>query len=304
MPRNVLRGLKWIGAIVGCGLIALVGFVAFACARFDASLDKVYDVAVPVMVRSTDPAILARGKHLVSSVAPCAASLCHGSDLSGGRPIEMGPVGTLVGPNITSASLGAAYSDGELARLIKHGIKKDGRSVKFMPVQDFGWLPDSDVAAVVSYLRTLPGVDRTGEATVIRPLGKVLDRQDQFIMDVARRIDHAKSYAVPEPAPTAEYGAFLGRLCTGCHGERLSGGRIPGSPPSIPTPLNLTSDATGLRDWTFEDFVRLMRTAQRKNGKPLDPFMPVESWRNFDDVELEALWRYLQSVPSQPFGHR
>jgi hypothetical protein len=57
-------------------------------------------------------------------------------------------------------------------------------------------------------------------------------------------------------------------------------------------------------DWTFEDFVRLMRTAQRKNGRPLDPFMPVESWRNFDDVELEALWRYLQNVPPQPFGRR
>ena len=104
----------------------------------------------------------------------------------------MGPIGVLIGPNITSGNLGAAYNqaDGELARLLKHGIKKDGRSVRLMPCEDFGWLPTTDVVAIVSYLRTVAKVDRANGASAIRTLGKVLDRRDQLPLDVARRIDH------------------------------------------------------------------------------------------------------------------
>jgi hypothetical protein len=173
-----------------------------------------------------------------------------------------------------------------------------------MPVQDIAWLPQDDVVAIVSYLRTVPPVDRENKAIVVRTLGKILDRQDKLIFDVARRIDHTKAETPPAPAPTAEYGAFLSRLCTGCHGDHLSGGPLPGAPSSIPTPLNLTPDASGLKDWSFDDFDRLMRTGVRKNGKQLDPFMPLECLRNFDDVEMHALWAYLRTLPPTVLGRR
>ena len=94
------------------------------------------------------------------------------------------------------------------------------------------------------------------------------------------------------------------RLCSGCHGEHLSGGRIPGTPDSIPVPLNLTPDHTGLSGWSFADFDKLMRTGVRRNGKQLDPFMPVNSWKNLDDTEMHALWAFLQTVPPTPLGQR
>ena len=94
------------------------------------------------------------------------------------------------------------------------------------------------------------------------------------------------------------------KSCIGCHGEHLSGGHIPGAPPSIPVPLNLTPDATGMSDWTFDDFDRLMRQAIRKDGKPLDAFMPVEAWRNLDAIEMHAIWAYLRALPPTPFGSR
>lgn len=90
----------------------------------------------------------------------------------------------------------------------------------------------------------------------------------------------------------------------GCHGEHFGGGPIPGAPPSLPIPLNLTPDPSGLQGWTFADFERTLRQGIRKNGKALDPFMPVEAWRNFDDDEMHAAWAYLQSVPARPFGGR
>jgi hypothetical protein len=216
----------------------------------------------------------------------------------------MGPVGHFNAPNITTGNLGAAYTDGELFRLLRHGIKKDGRSVRFMPVQDANWLPDADVVAMISYLRSRPAVDRPNGVSQITTLGKILDRRGVMPLDIARRIDHGHVDIAPAPAPTQDYGRFLSRLCTGCHGEHLSGGPLPGAPPSMPVPRNLTPDATGLAGWTYEDFAKLLDTGVRKNGKTLDPFMPLGAFSRYDENERHALWDYLQSLPPAPFGGR
>ncbi len=304
MKTGVKRALKTLGGIAAGAVAAVAVYVMVQTSRFDASLDKVYDVPVPDVVASKDPAVIERGKHVVNAMTGCTSRACHGADLGGGVVTPMGPLGTLVAPNITSASLGATYSDGEFARVIRHGIKKDGRSVRLMPAQEMAWLPQDDVVAIVSYLRTVAPVERENQAMSVKTLGKILDRQDKIILDVARRIDHAKTETPPPPAPTAEYGAFLTRACSGCHGEHFSGGPLPGAPPSIPTPLNLTPDASGLKDWTFDDFEKLMKTGITKEGHTLNPFMPIESWRNLDDVELHAIWAFLRSLPPTPLGSR
>jgi hypothetical protein len=52
----------------------------------------------------------------------------------------------------------------------------------------------------------------------------------------------------------------------GCHGERLSGGRIPGAPSSLPVPANLTPHASGLGGWSQETFVSVLDTGVRPDG--------------------------------------
>jgi hypothetical protein len=306
---NVKRILKRVAvgtaAVVAVVLIGGTIYAKVQASAFDESMDKVYDVPIPQVARSNDPAIVARGKHLTDSVAGCSAHDCHGNDLAGGRTMDVGPIMTFTAPNITPGGLCAAYNDGELARLIQHGIKKDGRSVRFMPSQDFGWLPDADVAAIVSYLRTVPSSDKPNGPTELKLMGKVLDRRNEFALDVARRIDHTKREAVPAPAPTPEYGTFLARMCTGCHGEKhLSGGKIPGAPPSIPIPSNLTPHETGLKGWAYDDFEKLLTQGVRKNGSKLNPFMPFEAFGKMDDTEKHALWAHLQSLPPTPMGNR
>jgi cytochrome c553 len=302
MKRWVSSALKGLGGVVALGALGLGGYVAVQVRAFDASMAKVYDVPLSAVARASDPQVLARGKHLVESVAPCGVSACHGSDFAGGEVIDMGPVARLQGSNLTKSLPG--YSDGELARLLHHGIKKDGRSLAFMPVQDFAWLPDDDVAAVISYVRTLPVVDKEPGPTQIKTLGKVLDQRDQIILDVARRIDHTAGVRAKGATPTVEYGRFLARGCTGCHGEHFSGGRIPGAPSSMPVPLNLTPHASGLEQWTFADFNALLDEGIRKNGKRLDPFMPYEAFGKYDDIERRALWTFLRSLPPLPLGQR
>jgi hypothetical protein len=218
--------------------------------------------------------------------------------------MAMGPLGTLSGPNITGGGVLALYSDGEIARLIRSGVKKDGRSALFMPAQDFCWLPDSDVTAVISFLRSLPKVDKPSGPMKLGFLAKVLDRLELLPLDVARRIESRPKEEAPAPAPTAEYGRFLLRICTGCHGDHLGGGKIPGAPPSFPIPPNLTPHPTGLAGYRFEELERLLDQGTKRDGRPLDKFMPVESFRKMDGVERRALYEAMLALPPRPLGER
>src|SRR5207237_576852 len=134
--------------------------------------------------------------------------------------------------------------------------------------------------------------------------GKFLDRMDAIPLDIARRIDHEHPDLAGAPEPTAAYGRFLAKGCTGCHGKRFSGGPIPGAPSNLPKPLNLTPHETGLKDWTFEDFDKLLSTGVRKNGSALNPFMPLDAIGQLDPVERRALWEYLRTLPPLPLGNR
>ena len=299
------RVLRWTAIALFVLLLAAAGFVFAQVSAFDASLAKVYDVPPPAIAASTDPAVLERGKHLAESLGGCQA--CHGNDL-GGKPGEaMGPIGVLPAPNLTrgKGGIGARYSDGQLARLIRSGIKADGRSVRFMPSQDFHWWPEPDLVAIVSYMRSVPNVDRIMPDGHVGVLGKVLDRMGKFTLDVARRIDHeAPPPKVPAPAPTAAYGKYLAKLCQGCHGEGLSGGKIPGAPTELPIPTNITPHQTGIKRYTEADFMKLLDTGIKPDGKKLDPFMPIEALTAMNEVEKKALWAYLSTLPPKPFGGR
>ncbi len=300
----------WAKILIGVGagvvVIAAGGGVFFwtKTSAFDSSMATVYDVPLPDIKRSDDAEVIARGKHLAESISGCTAGDCHGGELSGGKTLEMGPLGTISGPNITEGGLGAAYTDQELARLIQHGLKKDGRSVTFMPAHEISWLPDKDVQAIVSYVRTVPSADKPNGPVQVGMLGKFLDRQDAIVLDVARRIDHENREIAPEPEPTKKYGRFIGLLCTGCHGKTLGGGPIPGAPSTIPIPTNITPHETGIKSYTFADFEKLLDEGVKKNGEKLNPFMPVEGLKKMNEVERKALWDFLQSVPPKEFGSR
>jgi len=146
----VKKILNWAALVVAVVLIGGTGFLGMQVNAFNRSTSRVYDVALPQVSLSTDSAVLQRGKHLGESLGECTA--CHGPNLGGGAVEDFGPLGNLRFPNVTTGKEGrlADYSDAELARLIKHGIKRDGRSVRFMTAQNTAWWPDEDVAALIS----------------------------------------------------------------------------------------------------------------------------------------------------------
>jgi mono/diheme cytochrome c family protein len=302
MLKRLFLGLAIVIVLITVGGVA---FALFQASAFDASVNNVYAIA-PLDVHAVeDPAVIARGKHLVDSLGGC--SECHGTDL-GGKPGEnLGPIGVVPGPNLTTGKGGVTgkYTDGQLARVIRHGIKSSGKSLLFMPAQDISWWPDDDLQALVSYLRTLPPVDRTPGEASIGLLGKVLDRMEMVPLDIARRIDHSARRAKTMPAEvTVEYGALLARACTGCHGAHFSGGPIPGAPSDMPVPANITPHETGIAAATEADWNRLLDTGIKRDGQPLNVFMPIQMLRAMNEPERAALWKFLRALPPRPFGER
>jgi mono/diheme cytochrome c family protein len=293
---------KWLLVALAALALGLAAFVFWHVRAYDQSTAKVYDLPLVELPRREDAGTLERGKHLADSLGEC--TICHGASFGGGKVQNMGPLGHVVVPNAGPGGRLQAYSDAELARLIRHGVKRDGTTVRLMPANVNSWWPDEDVAALIAWLRSLPPVSGDPGVFEVSAMGKVLDRLDSIPIDVARRIDHQNVGKAPPPGANASYGAFVGTSCRGCHAATLAGGPIPGAPPGMAVPLNLTRHETGLKGWTYDDFKAFVQSGKRKNGKMLDAFMPVDSLRHMNEVELSALWLYLQSVPPRPFGER
>ena len=297
MPSRITR-------IVGTTLLVLVlAVVIMAATLFGLSqrrLNKRYAVnALPVAPRS-DSVAIARGEHLYRSLT-CA--LCHAEDGGGAVYSDAGPIGFLAGANLTRGRGGvaAARSDLDWVRAIRYGVRQDSTSLIVMPSEVFTHLNDADLGAILGFLRQLAPVDREMERSHFRWLGRAMLATGRMNILVAPKThgDIERS-SVPEGV-TKEYGRYLADIagCHGCHGFGLSGGTVAG-PPGLPPASNLTP--TGLGPWTEQQFVTVMRTGQRPDGTVLHEFMPWRAFRNMSDVELGALWSYLQSVPAKAFG--
>ena len=80
-------------------------------------------------------------------------------------------------PNITQVI--QHYSDAQLARLLRYGVRPDGTSVVIMPSSMFYNLTDEDLADLIAYLRTVPPVVNTLPSMQIRILGRWLFRPER-----------------------------------------------------------------------------------------------------------------------------
>jgi len=110
--------------------------------------------------------------------------------------------------------------------------------------------------------------------------------------DMARALSgHPADMPLP-PAPKLPEGPWI--VSVAATNTAWSG------PWGVSFPANLTPDAdTGLGQWTLRDFVSTIRTGRHMGrGRPVLPPMPVPVYNNMTDADLEAVYRYLQSIPA------
>lgn len=291
-------------ALIGLGvLLLLLGALGLGARVVSAARESaVYEATLADLPIPDDEASLAEGERLFISRG-CGGADCHTRDAGGHVLMQDGPLGTITASNLSAFAREAGPRDWD--RAVRHGMRADGRSLVFMPSVDFASMPDRELGLIAAYVRSLAPVERALPPNDLSMLARVLDLAGALVLFPAGHIDHSATAPNPEPGRTVEYGAYLARLCTGCHGAQLSGGPIPGAPPELGNPRNLTFHETGLAGWREEDFRVAMRQGRTPDGGTLDPAqMPWRDLGQMTDDELGALYLYLQTLPHVPEGSR
>jgi mono/diheme cytochrome c family protein len=288
------RFLKYLGYFAGA-LVLLVGLAVLAVYGLSArKLGRTYEIAVTPLTIPTDGASILRGKH-IAETRGCID--CHGADFGGAKVIDDPAVGLMWGANLTSGKGGLpeGFTDRDWVRAIRHGVAKDGRPLVLMPSMEYAHFSNDDLGALVAYLKTVAKVDRERVPIKVGPVARALMLAGEIKL-AAEHIDHAGLVPpVVTVGQTAEYGRYLAVGCTGCHGEQLAGGRIPGTPPDWPAARNLTP-AGDLARWSEADFLKVLETGVRPDGRKLNPVMPL-AFGKMTETEKKALWMYLKTLP-------
>jgi mono/diheme cytochrome c family protein len=169
-----------------------------------------------------------------------------------------------------------------------------------MPSDYFNKISDSDLGAIVAYLKSLPPVDNERTTVEINlPARLLIDLGAFGDLVRAAKID----FHAVRPVPSKR-GAYLVEVggCTFCHGPGLRGGQ--GPEPGAPSGTDLTRGGP-LSHWSLVDFKDTMRNGVDPKGHTINPkYMPWLAYRNMTDAELEEVWVYLRSLPSASHASR
>ena len=291
------RLFKWLGFLV-LGLVVLLAVAWLAVTVIsERRIAKTYDVADAPLTVPTDAAAWEEGRRLVT-IRGCTD--CHAADLGGKTLLDDAMIGSIHTANLTpgEGSRTADFTAADWVRAIRHGVGPDGHSLLIMPSYEYANLSDEQIGQMVAYLASLPPVDRVPSEPKLGPLGRILFLANQLPLLPAEQVDHAVVAPAAVPAEASvEYGRYMASSCTGCHGVNFAGGPTPGSGPDDVPASNLTSSGH-LSAWTLDGFKTALRTGVTPEGRELDQLvMPWTLTREMTDVELEAIWLYLNSLP-------
>jgi mono/diheme cytochrome c family protein len=262
------------------------------------------------------PPRLARGAKLAGML--CAG--CHldpaTGRLSGKRLVDVpAKFGAVFSSNITghpARGIGA-WSDGELAYLLRTGVARDGRYLPPWMIK-LPHMADDDLLAIIAFLRSGDPLVAPLDAD---PPGR---SQPSFLTKLLCRVAFKKlpyptrPIQAPPLADRVAHGRYLISAldCFGCHSasfetmniaepERsagyLGGGNVlldlSGKPLHS---ANLTFDEeTGLGRWSQADLARALRQGFRPDDQPLRA--PMSPMPQLTDEEVGALYAYLRTVP-------
>ena len=251
-----------------------------------------------------------RGEYLVRGIAGCGN--CHtpmGPDgfvmdqELGGRLVEDNDLFTAYAPNITPAGRVARWTDGELAKAIREGIRPDGSLIgPPMPFAMYRGLGDEDLNAIVAFLRTLPAVDNQVPRSTYRiPLPPAYGPP-------------VESVTAPERGVSVAYGGYLAgpvAHCMECHtpmgpqGLLLDtalgqGGFEFHGPWGISAAANVTPHQDGIAGYSDDELKTMITQGVRPDGTPMLPPMPYGFLAKMSAEDLDAIVLYLRGLPPLP----
>jgi mono/diheme cytochrome c family protein len=211
-------------------------------------------------------------------------------------------------PNITQDQVTGigSWSDDDIIRAIREGLRPDGRIIgPPMPIPSYREMSDSDVRAIVAYLRTVTPVRNiVPESEYNIPLPDAWGPPLGTVPDVSRDDSLA-------------YGTYVGNAlghCMECHTPMVDGSfdfsrtGAGGFLLSKPLGLELAAVAAnitphpeqGIGKWTDDEIKTAITQGVSRDGRNLAPIMAFPYYQNMSDEDLDALIVYLRSLPPQP----
>jgi mono/diheme cytochrome c family protein len=253
-----------------------------------------------------------RGSYLVNTIMTCGN--CHspkgppdvvaGKDFSGGLRFDEPPF-DVTAPNITpdkETGIGA-WSDADIKKLLRTGMRPNGLPVAVvMPTGFYDIITDTDLDAIVAYLRTLTPVKNK----VPDPIYKIAIPRQVF-PGAEQPIDPA---ALNDKLKRGFYLVTIGH-CMECHTPMVNGpvdfanslgkgGREFPGPWGVSISRNITSSKTkGLGEWTDAEIKRALTTGIDKDGNKLKPPMGYQYYAHMTDADLDAVIAWVRTLPAK-----
>ena len=270
---------------------------------------KNVDISLP-----TDSASIYQGGRMVETM--CA--YCHRSEdgVLNGKLFspESEGFGEIWSGNITRhPTLGLGrYKDGELAYLLRTGIKNDGKLAG--PFMLFPNISDHDMASVIAYLRS--------DAPSLTASDAERKSSRSFMLKALLKIGIFKPLPLdtspklaPDTTDKVAYGKYISTAlfdCSGCHSLSFETHNIlePEKTPGFMGGGNVILDDNfkkvksrnitphpeyGIGKWNIDQFKNAVRDGIRPDGTTLNAVMPKLAI--LTDHEIESIWAYLQTVP-------
>jgi mono/diheme cytochrome c family protein len=268
--RRILLGLACLVLLAAAGVFAGAEWI----------LRRRHDVALQPLPPAP-PGISSEEGRRRAVLIGCLQG-CHGPDGEGGFEEAQG-IFKATAPTLTSVL--ADYGDAELVRLVRFGVKRDGRSAVGMPSATFYPISDEDLAVIFRHLRErplLPAVPRDVEITSLGRLALVLGEWKIAADQVDRTIPRWGELPRVTPFERGRYLASV--ICSECHGLDLKGLDY------FPSPTLAV-----VNGYYPDQFGRLLRTGEHLSGRT-DGLMSRVSraaFREFTDQEIDDLYTYL-----------
>lgn len=251
-----------------------------------------------------------RGRYLVEGVVACGN--CHVARGPQGQPLfEKGlsggmlfdePVFKAYAANITpDAATGIGkWTDAQLSKAIREGVRPDGSLIgPPMPMAFYRHLSDSDLAAIVAYLRAQ------------KPVANSVPKSSFNVPLPPSYGPPVNKVAAPDRKNQVKYGEYLAQIghCMECHTPRNeqgmlvtarlgAGGQVFKGPWGESVSRNLTSHESGLKGWTDAQIIKAVREGVDRNGNPYKPPMGFGFYKSISDADMGALVAYLRSLPA------
>ena len=274
------RHVKWTVGTLLAGLLALAAWPTCVWLKSEAVIGQRYTLPRSLVQADANPAALARGARVVR-LAGCTG--CHGPDLRG-RSLRDAEI-PIVASNLRA--LTASETDEAFDLAIRRGLRTDASSLWIMPSQSYVYMHDSDVAAILGYLRTL---SPSGNPTPPPEFGfdarsKIAEGEVQPVASIAMTQMPAVTLG-----PHYDGGRYLAMIaCGSCHGADLSG-------TDHAPDLNVTTR------YTREAFFQLLRRGSNAHGKWLPTMGPLarQRFHILADWEIDPLYAYLVARARAP----